>query len=96
MSTNAGTVTDPTLQKLVDGLIASIQLPDGSYPDAAPNAWKDSQGKNIPAIDTDEFEIVLRVLPDGQSASASIRPLGSRARAIAGPIDNSVLATKLV
>ena len=96
MSTNAGTVSDTTLQKLVDGIIASVQLPDGSYPAAAPNAWKDSQGKNIPAIDTNEFEIVIRVNPDGGSATASVRPLGSRARAIVGPIDNTVLATKLV
>lgn len=95
MSTNAGTVGNVALQKLVDGVIASIILPDGTYPAAAPNAWKDHQGRQINASDTNEFELVVRTNPDG-TAYATVRPVGSKASSLNGPIDTAVLATKLV
>lgn len=97
MSTNAPGVSDLTLRKLIDGLIASIVRRDGTAPDAAPDAFKDRVGGDITAT-TAEFAIEFRTNPDGLSAWCKVSPLGdpAGAQAISGNVDLAVLATKLV
>lgn len=96
MATNAPGVTDPTLQKLVDLLIDSTRFQDGSAPDPAPDAFKDRLGTVVTPIDTNTFDLLIKVNPDGKSAACTVLPVGSRASAITGVIDLATLATKLV
>lgn len=96
-------VSDVTLAKLINGLGASIRQPGGSIL----TEYQDGQGKNVSAgVPADkqaalgkatEFEINIRVNPDGASASAKIVCKSPRGiYSIEGAIDNTVLATKLV
>lgn len=97
MSTNAGAITNVTLQKLVDAIIASITYPDGSHPAAAPNAWKhEGTGRQLDSTDTVQFNVEVRINPDGSSAWGRVTPIGSRASSLEGQLDLTVLATKLV
>lgn len=96
MPTNAGGIKNATLQKLIDGIISSVKLPDGSFPDPPPNAWKSRTGQQIDADDTNQFVLHLRTNPDGETATAYILPVGSKAQVIVGIVDTNILATKLV
>ena len=96
MATNAPNC-NVTIQKHVDGLIASVKRPDGTYPAAAPNAFVDRLGKQLAAPTGNEFHIEFRVNADGNSAWVRIAPpeTSQGVSSIEGFVDLSVLATKL-
>jgi hypothetical protein len=96
MATNAPSVADLTFQKFIDACIASVRLPSGSAPDAAPSAFKDKLGTTLTVSETSEFKITFRTNPGGMSATMKIEPVGSRAYSISGPVDTTLLASKLV
>lgn len=93
MATNVSGITNTTLQKLVDALIASTKFKDGTAPAAAPNAFKDRLGNQINANDAAEVTCTVRVFPT--HAQIEVLPVGSKANAILGECDLAVLATKL-
>ena len=96
-------VSNVALQKLIAGIGLSIRQPNGSIK----TAYTDRSGvvvnAEVPAAlqaslgRATEFELVVRVNPDGQTAWAKVlckTPQGSYD--IEGQIDTTVLATKLV
>lgn len=95
MSTNASQVASVTLQKLIDGIIASIKFNSGASPAAAPNAFK-NHNQEVITVESSEFKIEVTVNPGGNSAYAKVMPIGSMASCIEGQIDLTTLATKLV
>jgi hypothetical protein len=97
MATSAPSVQNLTLQKLIDALISSTRRPDGTVPDAAPNAFKDSLQVTVSSADTSDFELIVRTDPSGgNTASVQVRAIGSKALSIMGKLDTTILATKLV
>jgi hypothetical protein len=96
MATNAPSVESVTLQKLIDGIIASIRFNSGSAPSAAPNAFKNRNQETITVTDASEFVVTVKVNGGGTSAWAKVEPLGSIASSIEGAVDLTTLATKLV
>ena len=91
MATTISGITDATLQKLVDAIAASTVQPNGTIL----TSFKDRNETDI-APTVSEVIINVRINPDGKSAVAMVQPVGSKAEAIIGKIDNAVLATKLV
>lgn len=102
MSTSFGGVRNATLQKLCDSITACLVRPDGtSYP-AAPNAFKDRLGNQLPndvnvGESGREVSLEIRINPDGLSAFAKIvykTPVG--VSSLQGDVNIATLATKLV
>lgn len=87
---------DATLTKLVNAVLTSTTRPDGTKFSALPNTFKDLIGANANPSETNEYLITIRTSPDGQTASAFVQAVNSRASSANGPIDIATLATKLV
>lgn len=96
-------VPDATLQKLIAGIALSIRQPGGSIL----TEYIDGQGKAVSAGvpsalqgtlgKADEFQISFTVNPGGASATAKVVCKSPRGvYSIEGPVDLTVLATKLV
>lgn len=101
MPTNFPAVHDATLQKFLDALVDCVRFPDGSAPDAAPNAFKDGDQNTIPLTNITEVDVRFRVTASGLAATLSILPRGSAggpvrgAYAIEGVVDITTLSSKL-
>lgn len=95
MATSVPAVTNTTLQKFVDAMIACVKFQGGSAPAAAPNAFKDRLQNTILPSESGEVIVNLRTNKDGSSASLIVEVVGSKAPAIIGSVDLAVLATKL-
>lgn len=96
-------VTNTTVQKLIEAVALSIRQPGGSilteYVDGrgasisagVPSAQQATLGK------ADEFQLSITVNPGGNSAVAKVVCKSPRGvYSIEGPVDLTVLATKLV
>ena len=92
--TNFPAVSNATLQKLCDKMTTCARFATGDAPAAAPNAFKDSQGRVVPA-NTGEVQIIIRTNPDGTSAFVKIEPIGTPAYSIEGQMDLATLASIL-
>jgi len=96
-------LSNATLQKLVLALAQSTRQPGGSIL----TEYQDGQGKDVSAgVPTDkqatlgkavEFDLHVRINPDGESATAKVVARSPRGvYSIEGTLDLTVLATKLV
>lgn len=94
MSTNAPGVRDATLQRLIDAIIDCIKRPDGTFPDAAPNAFKDSKENTVPVMGA-AFVLSIAISENGSFAMAQVSPPSCAADSIVGELDTAKLATKL-
>ncbi len=98
-----GDVSNVALQKLIDGVAASIRQPNGTILTAFKDRLGTTVGAEVPSDKqaalgkATEYSIKVKINPDGQSGYAEViarTPLG--VNSVKGDLDLVVLATKLV
>lgn len=104
-STNFPDVPNAALRGFFDAVTSSIRRNGGGFPDAPPNAFKDRLQTTVPVTGPGagrtpnparEVLIEIRSNPDGNSATAKVRPLGPAAvNSIEGQLDISRFLTVL-
>jgi hypothetical protein len=90
---NAPSVKDPTLQKLLDAMVACVKRPDYSHPPTE-GAFVDKDRNPVNMTGVEEFKIEVRLYPGGQ-AYVHVAPLTGAGHSVSGPLDIGVLSTKL-